>query len=220
MLPRRVPVSPARVSASDDDAWRLRGPAARALAEYQRRKREAEAELAGLAVPAEQEIVDAGRFIADLRDLWAQVDLTTRRDMIQAVFEAVYVDMRTGRVEEYRPKAAFRRLLEHLLGGASRATPMGFEPTISTVTGWHVRPLHHGAEGQAETCSKIVRYPPGRVKRSAHTNLAAGAAGRLGPLPAASVQPLPASPPLPSSQPLPSSPPLGPIGARISPPSV
>ena len=22
---------------------------------------------------------------------------------------------------------------------------MGFEPTISTVTGWHVRPLHHGA---------------------------------------------------------------------------
>ena len=25
------------------------------------------------------------------------------------------------------------------------ATPIGFEPTISTVTGWHVRPLHHGA---------------------------------------------------------------------------
>ena len=25
------------------------------------------------------------------------------------------------------------------------ATPMGFEPTISTVTGWHVSPLHHGA---------------------------------------------------------------------------
>jgi hypothetical protein len=25
------------------------------------------------------------------------------------------------------------------------ATPKGFEPSISTVTGWHVRPLHHGA---------------------------------------------------------------------------
>jgi hypothetical protein len=25
------------------------------------------------------------------------------------------------------------------------ATPGGFEPPISTVTGWHVRPLHHGA---------------------------------------------------------------------------
>src|SRR5579883_1350410 len=35
--------------------------------------------------------------------------------------------------------------VEHLLKRAIRATPMGFEPTISTVTGWHVRPLHHGA---------------------------------------------------------------------------
>ena len=25
------------------------------------------------------------------------------------------------------------------------ATPTGFEPVISTVTGWHVRPLHYGA---------------------------------------------------------------------------
>ena len=25
------------------------------------------------------------------------------------------------------------------------ATPIGFEPTVSTVTGWRVRPLHHGA---------------------------------------------------------------------------
>src|SRR5579885_2500166 len=32
------------------------------------------------------------------------------------------------------------------------ATPMGFEPTISTVTGWHVRPLHHGAERGAHRC--------------------------------------------------------------------
>jgi hypothetical protein len=24
-------------------------------------------------------------------------------------------------------------------------TPRGFEPLISTVTGWHVKPLHHGA---------------------------------------------------------------------------
>ena len=25
------------------------------------------------------------------------------------------------------------------------ATPSGFEPPISTLTGWRVRPLHHGA---------------------------------------------------------------------------
>ena len=29
------------------------------------------------------------------------------------------------------------------------ATPRGFEPPISTVTGWHVRPLHHGAAAGA-----------------------------------------------------------------------
>ena|SRR5688500_3212987 len=27
------------------------------------------------------------------------------------------------------------------------ATPSGFEPPISTVTGWRARPLHHGAAG-------------------------------------------------------------------------
>ena len=36
------------------------------------------------------------------------------------------------------------------------ATPGGFEPPISTVTGWHVRPLHHGAiaENMLSECSK------------------------------------------------------------------
>ncbi len=29
------------------------------------------------------------------------------------------------------------------------ATPSGFEPPISTLTGWRVRPLHHGAVGLA-----------------------------------------------------------------------
>ncbi len=29
--------------------------------------------------------------------------------------------------------------------GNEVATPGGFEPPISTVTGWHVCPLHHGA---------------------------------------------------------------------------
>jgi hypothetical protein len=35
-----------------------------------------------------------------------------------------------------------------------KATPMGFEPTISTVTGWHVSPLHYGA-----TLRRILTYP-------------------------------------------------------------
>ena len=38
------------------------------------------------------------------------------------------------------------------------ATPRGFEPPISTVTGWHVRPLHHGA---------VAKPTPVRVARNA-----------------------------------------------------
>ena len=30
------------------------------------------------------------------------------------------------------------------------ADPTGFEPAISSVTGWHVGPLHHGSRGEAE----------------------------------------------------------------------
>src|SRR5579884_4321717 len=29
-------------------------------------------------------------------------------------------------------------------GGNLEAGPRGFEPPVSSVTGWHVRPLHHG----------------------------------------------------------------------------
>src|ERR687886_1457082 len=46
------------------------------------------------------------------------------------------------------------------------ATPMGFEPTISTVTGWHVRPLHHGA---ALTWCSIPSSTPGVKSRKCAT---------------------------------------------------
>jgi hypothetical protein len=53
------------------------------------------------------------------------------------------------------------------------ATPIGFEPTISTVTGWHVRPLHHGAaltKGPSllrqPRPPKVYQYDLRRVKRS------------------------------------------------------
>lgn len=41
-----------------------------------------------------------------------------------------------------KQKAQHRNVLSFL----PLATLMGFEPTVSTVTGWHVRPLHHRAE--------------------------------------------------------------------------
>src|SRR4030042_6075262 len=36
------------------------------------------------------------------------------------------------------------------------ATPRGFEPPISTVTGWHVRPLHHGAGLNALSRARLI----------------------------------------------------------------
>ena len=36
------------------------------------------------------------------------------------------------------------------------ATPIGFEPTVSTVTGWRVRPLHHGAAKAEPTVATPV----------------------------------------------------------------
>ena len=44
------------------------------------------------------------------------------------------------------------------------ATPTGFEPAISTVTGWHVKPLHHGADlpdaTQRATVSVLILWRP------------------------------------------------------------
>ena len=41
------------------------------------------------------------------------------------------------------------------------ATPIGFEPTISAVTGRHVRPLHHGAVllmGQIINAKRVASF--------------------------------------------------------------
>jgi site-specific DNA recombinase len=93
-------------------------------ADYERRKRETEAELASLVVPAERELVDAASYLANLGRLWEGVDLPTRREIVLSLFDAIYVDVRGRRVDEYRPKAAFRRLLLSL-GGSESGDPDG-----------------------------------------------------------------------------------------------
>ena len=40
----------------------------------------------------------------------------------------------------------------------TEATPGGFEPPVSTVTGWHVRPLHHGASSIKHGLSSQPTY--------------------------------------------------------------
>jgi hypothetical protein len=58
--------------------------------------------------------------------------------------EAVYIDMESGKVVAIKPKPAFLPLfnLEEPATAGSKiwflATPMGFEPTISSLTSWHV----------------------------------------------------------------------------------
>ncbi len=83
-------------------------------ADYERRKREAEAELASLVVPADRDLIDAGRYLENIGRVWDSINLETRRGIVLALFDAIYIDIRTGQVEEYRPKAAFRRLLVSL----------------------------------------------------------------------------------------------------------
>src|SRR4051812_18598041 len=39
------------------------------------------------------------------------------------------------------------------------ADPTGFEPAISSVTGWHVGPLHHGSERRRRRIADLPRYP-------------------------------------------------------------
>ncbi len=41
------------------------------------------------------------------------------------------------------------------------ATPIGFEPTISTLTGWRVRPLHHGAAARMIVAARHGPAKPG-----------------------------------------------------------
>ena len=40
------------------------------------------------------------------------------------------------------------------------ATPSGFEPPISTLTGWRVRPLHHGAVRSSVRAVAPLGNPP------------------------------------------------------------
>src|SRR4029078_2700845 len=62
---------------------------------------------------------------------------------------SVTEDPRMGRQPDRQPDAGQRNApsgrADGALGNAKMADPTGFEPAISSVTGWHVGPLHHGA---------------------------------------------------------------------------
>ncbi len=71
-----------------------------------------------------------------------------RNKLARCLFEEVWLDGKSTVVVrpvlEFEP--FFRLNYEDFVRQDNEvATPRGFEPPISTVTGWHVGPLHHGA---------------------------------------------------------------------------
>ena len=70
----------------------------------------------------------------------------------------------TGSIVTRRKKAPSGRGTGR--GGSEVADPTGFEPAISSVTGWHVGPLHHGSSAARAGYQVTGRLsPPERARR-------------------------------------------------------
>ncbi len=83
-----------------------------------------EFDLSSLVVPEANAVVEAGRLVQRLPELWAEADLTERRRLLLTVLDAVYVDARRTRAAvSIRPKAAFGAVLSEL--------PVLVMPTLS-----------------------------------------------------------------------------------------
>ena len=120
-------------------------------ADYQRKRDAVEQELAQLApAPERTGYLDAlAEYARNLPAAWADADQVQRNELASILYEAIFVDGPT--VAFVRPRPEWEPLFQVREGSAQPylseqgcqpnvavATPMGFEPTISTVTGWHV----------------------------------------------------------------------------------
>lgn len=98
------------------------------------------------------------QYLDDLPAEWADATPEMRNQLANALYSEIWVD--GPRVEYVRPQPGLEPLFQVREGAAqplahpgheeaphveglshsmvAEATPMGFEPTISTVTGWHV----------------------------------------------------------------------------------
>jgi site-specific DNA recombinase len=136
-----------------------------------------EKELARLTpVDGRDDRLDAlATYLESLPAAWADATQEQRNQLANILYEDVWVSGPT--VEYVRPRPELEPLFQARTGAAQPtegpkngttppgeglshmmavATPMGFEPTISTVTGWHVRPLHHGAAPNLAPYNRIV----------------------------------------------------------------
>ena len=87
-------------------------------------------------------------FLANVGDAWAVAGQEQRNKLARCLFEEVW--LKGIEVVAVKPRPEFEPFFEmnyrqFVTRNIELATPRGFEPPISTVTGWHVSPLHHGA---------------------------------------------------------------------------
>jgi site-specific DNA recombinase len=81
--------------------------------EYRRQKRQLEDRLTTLVVPGVDAVVEAGKLLEDLPELWSKADLGERRKILTTMLEAVYVECKEERqIVGIRPKPSFRPLFQ------------------------------------------------------------------------------------------------------------
>jgi len=81
--------------------------------DYQAKKRQYEAGLESLIVPAVNAADEAGKLIQSLPRLWGKANMTERRKMLVTMLDAVYVDAKDDKaVVAIKPKPAFRPVFQ------------------------------------------------------------------------------------------------------------
>jgi site-specific DNA recombinase len=87
-------------------------------------------------------------FLVNVAEAWDEAKQEQRNKLARCLFQEVWVKDKQVLAVRPQPELApfFKLNYEEFVNKKfESATPGGFEPPISTVTGWHVRPLHHGA---------------------------------------------------------------------------
>ncbi len=117
---------------------------------YLCRRDELQAEIHELVTPETRSVaLAAGKWTPEDRPVPRSASKRTTPEPVRLCSVSVW---RLGdRTESVRRPAAYASLRSSNCSHSDwmgLATPSGFEPPISTLTGWHVRPLHHGARNQ------------------------------------------------------------------------
>ena len=79
--------------------------------EYRQESALTQAKLCGLVIPLHEQVVALRDNVEGFVDAWAIATKEERREMLQMMLDAVYIDMTTQEVVRLRPKSAFLPLV-------------------------------------------------------------------------------------------------------------